>query len=205
MMDRHILSNSYLSAAVKSDGAELCSLRDAEGTELLWQAHPVWPRHAPVLFPIVGRLKDDTLVHHGKALPADAAWFRARPAVRLAEPHRHVLPAGAARRRRDPRGLPVRVSLRGGVRAGRRCAGAKLHRGEHRAGGAAGLGGCASGLHLAAGRGRREDRACAGVRPAGAGAGAAAGRRAVAAGAPSRPRSRIRPWRWRLRCLRPTR
>src|ERR1700733_14450459 len=65
MMDRHILSNSYLSAAVKSDGAELCSLRDAEGTELLWQGHPVWPRHAPVLFPIVGRLKDDTLLHHG--------------------------------------------------------------------------------------------------------------------------------------------
>jgi galactose mutarotase-like enzyme len=67
MMDRHILSNSYLSAAVKSDGAELCSLRDAEGTELLWQADPVWPRHAPVLFPIVGRLKDDTLVHNGKS------------------------------------------------------------------------------------------------------------------------------------------
>jgi galactose mutarotase-like enzyme len=50
MMDRHILSNSYLSAAVKSDGAELCSLR-----------------HTPVLFPIVGRLKDDTLTHNGKS------------------------------------------------------------------------------------------------------------------------------------------
>ncbi len=66
MMDRHILSNSYLSAAVKSDGAELCSLRDGQGTELLWQAEPVWPRHAPVLFPIVGRLRDDTLLHQGK-------------------------------------------------------------------------------------------------------------------------------------------
>ena len=65
-MDHHILSNNYLSATVKSDGAELCSLRDAEGTELLWQAHPVWPRHAPVLFPIVGRLKDDTLRHNGR-------------------------------------------------------------------------------------------------------------------------------------------
>ncbi|HUN41304.1 MAG TPA: aldose 1-epimerase family protein [Acetobacteraceae bacterium] len=67
MIDRHILSNGYLSAAVKPDGAELCSLRDAEGTELLWQAHPIWPRHAPVLFPIVGRLKDDTLVHRGRS------------------------------------------------------------------------------------------------------------------------------------------
>jgi galactose mutarotase-like enzyme len=66
-MDRHVISNGYLSAAVKPDGAELCSLRDATGTELLWQAHPIWPRHAPVLFPIVGRLKDDTLMHRGRS------------------------------------------------------------------------------------------------------------------------------------------
>ncbi len=67
MMDRHELSNGTLSATVKSDGAELCSLRDATGEEMLWQAAPIWPRHAPVLFPIVGRLKDDTLRHDGKS------------------------------------------------------------------------------------------------------------------------------------------
>ena len=33
---------------------------------MLWQAEPIWPRHAPVLFPIVGRLKDDTLRHNGR-------------------------------------------------------------------------------------------------------------------------------------------
>lgn len=67
MMDRHELSNGTLSATIKADGAELCSLRDAAGEEMLWQAGSVWPRHAPVLFPIVGRLKDDTLVHQGRA------------------------------------------------------------------------------------------------------------------------------------------
>lgn len=67
MMDRHILSNGYLTAAVKGDGAELCSLCDATGTEMLWQAGPVWPRHAPVLFPVVGRLKDDRLLHRGRS------------------------------------------------------------------------------------------------------------------------------------------
>jgi galactose mutarotase-like enzyme len=66
MMDRHVLSNGTLSATVKADGAELCSLRDAAGEEMLWQAGSVWPRHAPVLFPIVGRLKNDTLRHEGK-------------------------------------------------------------------------------------------------------------------------------------------
>jgi galactose mutarotase-like enzyme len=67
MMDRHVLSNGTLSAIVKADGAELCSLRDAAGEEMLWHAGPVWPRHAPVLFPIVGRLKDDRLVHQGRS------------------------------------------------------------------------------------------------------------------------------------------
>jgi galactose mutarotase-like enzyme len=61
------MSNGTLSATVKADGAELCSLRDAAGVEMLWQATPTWPRHAPVLFPIVGRLKDDTLRHEGKS------------------------------------------------------------------------------------------------------------------------------------------
>ena len=67
MMDRHSLSNGYLTAVVKADGAELCSLCDAAETEMVWQAGPVWPRHAPVLFPIVGRLKDDSLLHRGRA------------------------------------------------------------------------------------------------------------------------------------------
>ncbi len=33
---------------------------------MLWQALPVWPRHAPVLFPIVGRLRHDALLHNGR-------------------------------------------------------------------------------------------------------------------------------------------
>ncbi len=64
-MDRHTIDNGRLSATIKADGAELCSLQAADGRELLWQAGPEWPRHAPVLFPIVGRLKDDRLLHDG--------------------------------------------------------------------------------------------------------------------------------------------
>ena len=54
-----------LAAAVNPQGAELSSLRDAEGREYLWQAGPAWPRHAPLLFPMVGRLAGDTLRHNG--------------------------------------------------------------------------------------------------------------------------------------------
>jgi galactose mutarotase-like enzyme len=66
-MDRHSIASGDLTATILAAGAELCSLIGADGTEYLWQAGPVWPRHAPVLFPIVGRLKDDTLRHQGRS------------------------------------------------------------------------------------------------------------------------------------------
>jgi galactose mutarotase-like enzyme len=73
--DRHTLRSSAIEATIKADGAELCSLRNAEGLELLWQAGPAWPRHAPLLFPIVGRLKDDQLHHRGKSWPMTQHGF----------------------------------------------------------------------------------------------------------------------------------
>lgn len=66
-MDLHRLGNGVLTATVAAQGGELRSLRDAAGVEFLWQAGPAWPRHAPILFPIVGRLRDDTLRHDGQA------------------------------------------------------------------------------------------------------------------------------------------
>ncbi|PPQ36568.1 aldose 1-epimerase family protein [Rhodopila globiformis] len=62
--DWHCFASDGVSACVKADGAELSTLRDGSGLDYLWSAEPVWPRHAPVLFPIVGRLRDDTLLYH---------------------------------------------------------------------------------------------------------------------------------------------
>jgi galactose mutarotase-like enzyme len=55
------IGSDRLTARVNPLGAELCSLRDAAGEEFLWQAGEAWPRHAPILFPIIGRLNDDVL------------------------------------------------------------------------------------------------------------------------------------------------
>ena len=83
MSDRHRIQSSRVSATIAARGAELVSLQDAAGDELLWQAGPEWPRHAPVLFPIVGKLAGDTLRHagaayrmtqHGFARDAAFAW-----------------------------------------------------------------------------------------------------------------------------------
>lgn len=66
MSETFTIGNAEISATIKAHGAELSSLRDAAGEEMLWQGGPQWPRQAPVLFPIVGRLADDTLHHGGK-------------------------------------------------------------------------------------------------------------------------------------------
>lgn len=55
------LENDELIISINSFGAEYTSIKGKkDNTEYLWQADSkYWKRHAPVLFPIVGRLKDD--------------------------------------------------------------------------------------------------------------------------------------------------
>lgn len=61
-----IIKNQKLTAAISTLGAELVSLKSGE-REFMWQADPtVWGKHAPMLFPICGGLKDDTFVFGGK-------------------------------------------------------------------------------------------------------------------------------------------
>ena len=63
---KHTLKNNTLTVAVDTFGAELHSVQK-EGIEYLWQAAPAfWGRHAPVLFPIVGKLKDGHYSYAGK-------------------------------------------------------------------------------------------------------------------------------------------
>ncbi|QQO13524.1 aldose 1-epimerase family protein [Bradyrhizobium diazoefficiens] len=65
--DTHTIRSGRLGATIKAHGAELCSLKHGSGIEFVWQAGPQWPRHAPLLFPIVGRLAGDELRHRGKS------------------------------------------------------------------------------------------------------------------------------------------
>ena len=73
--DSHTLYADGITATILAHGAELCSLRNEAGLELLWQAGPQWPRHAPLLFPVVGRLKNDELRHRGKTYPMTQHGF----------------------------------------------------------------------------------------------------------------------------------
>ncbi|AVK63059.1 galactose mutarotase [Lactobacillus sp. CBA3606] len=62
------LKNEYLTVQINEAGAELSSVKANDGLEYMWQADPkFWGRHAPVLFPIVGRLKDDQYTIAGQS------------------------------------------------------------------------------------------------------------------------------------------
>lgn len=56
----YTLRNSEIEVQVSSKGGELVSLRDAEQTEYIWIGDArYWKRHAPQLFPCIGRLTNN--------------------------------------------------------------------------------------------------------------------------------------------------
>ena len=56
----YTLKNSEMEVQVSSKGGELVSLRDAEQTEYIWIGDATyWKRHAPQLFPCIGRLTNN--------------------------------------------------------------------------------------------------------------------------------------------------
>lgn len=62
------IDNDFLTIEIHTKGAELISIKTkAEELQYLWQADPiVWGRHAPILFPMVGRLNEDKTLIEGE-------------------------------------------------------------------------------------------------------------------------------------------
>lgn len=55
------ISNSNLTAKIKHLGAELFSLKSDQNKEYIWEGNPAfWGKHSPILFPIVGTLKNNS-------------------------------------------------------------------------------------------------------------------------------------------------
>lgn len=63
-----ILENDFLYIEIAQKGAELTRVQYKEtGIDYIWSGNPEgWGRHAPVLFPTVGKLVDNTFMHAGK-------------------------------------------------------------------------------------------------------------------------------------------
>ena len=80
------IASGELRAAINPLGAELSSLRDAEGRELMTDADPAfWTGRAPLLFPIVGRLVEDKYRVDGAEYPLPQHGFARRQPFALVE------------------------------------------------------------------------------------------------------------------------
>ncbi|MGO4389137.1 aldose 1-epimerase family protein [Microvirga sp. 2YAF29] len=70
------LSGPKLQAQISTLGAELVSLRDEAGRDLLWDGDPAyWTGRSPLLFPAVGRLRDDQALIDGRLYPLKQHGF----------------------------------------------------------------------------------------------------------------------------------
>jgi len=80
------IASEMLDARINSLGAELSSLRDSAGRELMTDADPAfWAGRAPLLFPIVGRLMDDKYRLDGAEYPLPQHGFARRQQFALVE------------------------------------------------------------------------------------------------------------------------
>lgn len=86
MADWITITSGQLTAAINPLGAELSSLTDASGRELMTDADPAfWTGRAPILFPIVGRLFNDTLRVDGREYTMKQHGFARRMPFEVVE------------------------------------------------------------------------------------------------------------------------
>ncbi|MDO4912226.1 MAG: aldose 1-epimerase family protein [Lactobacillus sp.] len=84
---KYQLANKMIQVTVDEHGAELTSVKGVNSHfEYLWQADPkVWGKHSPVLFPIVGALRDDQYQYAGKTYHLGQHGFAHNEEFTLAE------------------------------------------------------------------------------------------------------------------------
>lgn len=75
--EKTVLENGDLLVEINRFGAELARIYDkTHQREVLWEGKPeIWGRHAPILFPFVGKCYEDRYYYEGKAYPMTSHGF----------------------------------------------------------------------------------------------------------------------------------
>ena len=66
-MAYYVISSENLTATINDQGAEIVKIHSiTKNIDYLWDGNPaVWPKTSPVLFPVIGGLKEDTYTYDG--------------------------------------------------------------------------------------------------------------------------------------------
>src|SRR5688500_2726793 len=80
-----VIENDLLKVTVQPMGAELSGLFNKQtGLEYIWDADPkFWAKHSPVLFPIVGALKNNSYLYQGKSYQLNRHGFAREQQFRI--------------------------------------------------------------------------------------------------------------------------
>lgn len=85
-MENIVLRNAHLTVHISPLGAQVVSVRDAEGRERMWRGDAdVWGYHAPVLFPVAGGFTDDYYLYNGRRYDMKRHGFARTSLFRVAE------------------------------------------------------------------------------------------------------------------------
>ena len=72
----HIIKSDKLTVKITDYGAELISAKGTDGFEYIWSADPTyWDQHAPVLFPVCGRILNGYYLYNGEKYEMDGHGF----------------------------------------------------------------------------------------------------------------------------------
>ena len=76
-MNLKTIENDFIRLSISNQGAEMKSLVSKKHSkEWLWQADPdFWPRTAPILFPVVGKLVDNQYLYNDQPFPLSQHGF----------------------------------------------------------------------------------------------------------------------------------
>lgn len=86
-----LLENAELSIAISEQGAELqCVFNKSTGLDYLWSGDPAfWGKKSPVLFPIVGTLKNNQYSHNGETYTLSRHGFAREKTFKVSELSSH--------------------------------------------------------------------------------------------------------------------
>lgn len=81
------IENHDLRVIIDSLGCELCSIFDKQcNREMLWQADKnIWPKHGPVLFPVIGRMRHKQYEHDQQTYNIEPHGFARVMAFEIAQ------------------------------------------------------------------------------------------------------------------------
>ena len=92
-MAYYVISSENIAATINDQGAEIVKIHGiTKNIDYLWDGNPaVWPKTSPVLFPVIGGLKEDTYTYKGEKFKLGRHGFCREKVFKVTEQTKSVI------------------------------------------------------------------------------------------------------------------